>query len=290
MTETVLAEAAPAKVNVTLCVRGRRPDGYHELESLVVFAGVGDVVQLEPGLPLGLSVSGPRSAAVGDGTNLVLEAARAVGGFERGLRLGRFHLEKNLPVAAGLGGGSSDAAAALRLIRAANPDAGDGLDWAAIAARIGADVPVCLINRAAVMTGLGEQVTPLPHALPAAWMVLANPGIPLATPDVFRALAAPPLAAAVQPAVAPWLDSFEALLDYAVARPNDLEAVAVRLCPAIAEVQRALADLDGARLVRMSGSGPTCFALFDGAGSAVAGARRLGAAHPDWWVRAAPVS
>jgi 4-diphosphocytidyl-2-C-methyl-D-erythritol kinase len=242
---------------------------------------------LEVGAPLSLKVTGPRGAAIGSGRNIVLAAAEAARAADAGLVLGRFRLEKRLPVAAGLGGGSADAAAALRLIAAANPDRVAGLDWTALAASLGADVPVCHFGRPALMTGIGELVRPI-GVLPKLWLVLANPGVPLATADVFRALAASPLTRPPRPRTPlPDLGSPAALLSYLRERSNDLEAPAVKLCPLIAEVRMALAGLEGALLARMSGSGPTCFALFARKAAASAGAAALAAREPAWWVRAA---
>jgi 4-diphosphocytidyl-2-C-methyl-D-erythritol kinase len=285
----LLAETAPAKVNLTLRVLGRRPDGYHELESLVAFAGVGDEVMLTPGPELSLQVQGPGAPALASGPNLVQQAAEAVRTVAPSVRLGRFLLEKRLPVAAGLGGGSADAAAALRLIRAHNPELAAAVDWMAIAARIGADVPVCLVGQPAVMTGVGEQVQPV--SLPAGlWLVLANPGVPLATAHVFRALAAPALAPhAVLRSPPDVPASREGLLAYLRAGANDLEAPARALCPAVGVVLEALGALPGAELVRMSGSGPTCFAIFTRKAEVDSAADRLRVRHPDWWVAAAPL-
>jgi len=290
--EAWLVERAPAKVNLTLGVLGRRPDGYHELESLVAFAGIADVVTLVPGGRFGLEIAGPGATSLaGDGPNLIERAALAALKRAPDLTTGTFRLEKHLPVAAGIGGGSADAAAALRLIRRANPAIADRIDWQALAASIGADVPVCMASRASMMSGLGEQVFELP-ALPPLWIVLANPGIALATASVFASLgagplAAPPLAPRSRPACDAGLEGFIAWLRD---RPNDLEPAAGRLCADVTSVRDALAGLDGARLARMSGSGPTCFALFASAAEADAGAECLAAAHPGWWVRSAPLS
>ena len=180
-----LVARAPAKVNLTLRVLGRRADGYHELESLVVFADCGDRLTFTPGGVLALTLSGATASAAGaDADNLVLKAARALAAHMPDLILGAFHLEKNLPVAAGLGGGSSDAAAALRLIAQANKLAPDSPHLQAAARTTGADVPVCLDPRPRVMRGIGEQLSePLP--LPQLPAVLVNPSVALATKQVF---------------------------------------------------------------------------------------------------------
>ena len=288
--EAPFAELACAKVNLSLRVHGRRPDGYHELESLVAFAGgcAVDRVTLVPGGPLRLEVGGPGSGSLTDiQANLIIRAAEAALRLCPSLTLGAFQLEKHLPVAAGLGGGSADAAAALRLIRRANPAEAGSIDWLALAASIGADVPVCMASRVSRMAGIGERIEPFPD-LPPVWAVLANPGVALATRDVFQALGAPPLNS-VRPVRARTYDGLPALIVGLRDLPNDLEATAKRLCPVVADVCAALIRLDGSLLARMSGSGPTCFALFATAGAAAAAARSLRSAEPRWWVEAAPL-
>jgi 4-diphosphocytidyl-2-C-methyl-D-erythritol kinase len=266
---------APAKVNLALHVTGRRPDGYHLIDSLVVFADLGDEVRASAAPELSLTLRGPGAADVPAGEdNLMLRAALSFGP-GRGAHL---VLDKHLPVAAGLGGGSSDAAAALlelaRLWRLDLPPPADLL-------RLGADLPVCLLRRPARVGGIGERVAPL-DAVPPLHAVLANPGVALPTAAVFAALERrdnPPLDPLPAPgaAFAPWLR----------AQRNDLEAPAQRLAPVVAEVLAALAASPGAWLVRMSGSGATCFALYPEAGAAARAAAALSAARPGWWVRAA---
>lgn len=286
-----LAEFAPAKVNLTLHVLGRRADGYHEIESLVTFADVGDRLTLVPGETLALDTEGPTAAAAGEGgDNLVLKAARALAERVPGLKTGHFRLEKNLPVAAGLGGGSSDAAAALRLLVKVNGlSLGDERVRAAAKAT-GADVPVCLEPKARMMRGIGEILS-APVSLPELPAVLVNPGVAVPTKDVFAALAAPPLASP------PQADDFSeirsdaaALVSILDARRNDLEIPAIRIQTTIADVLKALQDSPGCLLARMSGSGATCFALFGSVGSAQDVAQRLQADHPKWWVRATSFS
>lgn len=284
-----VVELAAAKVNLSLRVFGRRPDGYHELDSLVAFASIGDRLTLELGGPLALETEGPGAADLAAADNLVLRAANAVVKRHPGLKLGTFRLEKHLPISAGLGGGSADAAAALRLLRRANPDLATAIDWPALAATIGADVPVCLLQRAARMTGVGEGVAPL-GLFPELWAVLANPRIPLSTAAIFSALNAPPLPAVPRHAPMPPLEDFGAVIGHLEHHPNHLEDTAIRLAPVIAEVRQALAGLEGACLARMTGSGPTCFALFAKAPDAESGAAKLAARHPDWWVTAARLS
>jgi len=274
------AEAAPAKVNLYLHLRGRRADGYHQLESLAVFPAVGDRLTAAPAGNLSLSVDGPFAAGLeGEADNLVLRAARALAGAGGIVPRAALSLEKNLPVASGIGGGSSDAAAALRLLSHLwGISVPDGL-----ALKLGADVPVCLQAPAPqLMAGIGEALTPA-SPLPPFWMVLVNPGAAVATGAVFAAVAerdCPPASPA------PDAMDFAALARWLEAQRNDLQAAAVSVCPAIADVLAALAD---APLARMSGSGATCFALHASEAAALAQAERIGAAKPAWWVVAAPV-
>jgi 4-diphosphocytidyl-2-C-methyl-D-erythritol kinase len=282
-----LVENAPAKVNLTLRVLGRRPDGYHDLESLVAFADAGDTLRLTPGEGLSLSVRGPNAGQAGpDADNLVLKAASALASSIVGVRLGSFELEKLLPVAAGLGGGSADAAAALRLLARANELRLDDARLYEAACAIGADVPVCLDPRARVMRGIGEILS-APLALPPLPAVLVNPGVAVATKDVF-ARWSPPAAPAP---LFDWtavgdLANRDQILRLLAYQPNDLEEPAMAVAPAIAETLTALRALPGCRLARMSGSGATCFALFSTAAEAILAAQSLSARHPQWWVRA----
>nr|WP_246731203.1 4-(cytidine 5'-diphospho)-2-C-methyl-D-erythritol kinase [Methylobacterium sp. 2A] len=282
----MLADRAPAKVNLTLHILGRRADdGYHALESLVAFAGTADRLTLDPAAPLGLTVSGPTAGPAGPtGDNLVLRAARHLAARVPGLRMGAFHLTKRLPVAAGIGGGSSDAAAALRLLARLN---GLPLDDAAVVAaarETGADVPVCLDPRARMMRGVGDEIgAPLDLApLPA---VLINPGVPVPTAPVFKALGlavGQSLPGAEHPTIDEGLGG-EALVAAIAPARNDLEPPALTVAPVIGTVLAALRER-GCRLARMSGSGATVFALFADRRGAVRAASGLRAAHPDWWV------
>jgi 4-diphosphocytidyl-2-C-methyl-D-erythritol kinase len=277
------AEKAPAKINLTLRVLGRRADGYHDIESLAAFAGVGDALTFTPGGDLALTVGGPTAAAAGDvADNLVLTAAHALAERVAGLRLGRFTLSKRLPVAAGLGGGSADAAAALRLLARANGLAPHDPRLMQAARATGADVPVCLDPRARLMRGIGDILSD-PVDLPRLFALLVNPGVAVATADVFAALAAPP-AGQSGPAALP--EGGAALLAEIAGGRNDLEAPAIELEPAIADALAVLRKLPGCRLARMSGSGATCFGLFDSSRAASAAARTLRVAYPTWWVRA----
>ena len=274
---------APAKVNLTLRILGIRADGYHELESLVAFAGLFDWLGFEPGLPLGLEVEGPNADQAGPpGDNLVLRAARALETRAPGIRTGHFRLVKHLPTAAGLGGGSADAAAALRALADANGMAPNDPRLVEAAAATGADVPVCLESRARLMSGVGEALGPL-LALPPLFAVLANPRVAAPTGAVFKAHdagAKPATASGALDADAPI--TIEAL----AASGNDLEPAARSVASEIGEALEALSRLEGARLVRMSGSGATCFALFNDLRAAATGALRMLERQPEWWAAA----
>jgi 4-diphosphocytidyl-2-C-methyl-D-erythritol kinase len=275
-----VTEFAPAKVNLCLHVTGRRADGYHLLDSLVVFAEVGDRVTATPAPGLALAIEGPEGAALSaDPDNLVLRAARVMGA---GAAL---TLWKALPVASGIGGGSADAAATLRAVARLT---GQALPDPAAVLALGADVPVCLQGHPVRMQGVGEVLTPLP-ALPPLWMVLANPRVPVSTPKVFAALTSrdnPPVLALPTEALRS-ANAFAAWL--ARETRNDLAAPARQLAPVLADVEAALAETSGCLLARMSGSGATYFGLFPGPDQAGAAARHLAASHPDWWIAEAPV-
>jgi 4-diphosphocytidyl-2-C-methyl-D-erythritol kinase len=281
----MLATRAPAKVNLTLHVLGRRPDGYHALESLVAFGATGDDLSLTPGA-LSLSVSGPTANAAGAGNdNLVLKAARALARRVPGLRMGAFHLTKRLPVAAGLGGGSADAAAALRLLARLNGLSRDDPAILAAASDTGADVPVCLASRARMMAGAGEVLGPALR-LPPLFAVLANPGVPVATAAVFQALALPEGGtASPHPAIEPATGA-AGLIQIIAGGRNDLETPAIALAPAIGEALASMRAAAGCRLARMSGSGATVFGLFDDGAASLATAKAIRRARPGWWVRA----
>jgi len=283
-----VTEVARAKVNLTLRVLGRRADGYHELESLVVFADIGDVVELTFAAAPAVSSHGPFGTAI-PGDDLVAQTVSRLIAAEPRLHLGTIAIEKNLPVAAGLGGGSADAAAALRALMRANPAFADKMDWRGLAAGLGADVPVCLANEPSLMWGIGEKVRPV-TGLPLLHAVLVYPGTP-ARPDktreVFRRLAAPAAPAQrTDPAPLPAFAGASDLIAYLHAHGNDLAAPARDLMPATSEVEAALAACSDCRLVRMSGAGPTTYGLFDTAQAAQSASRALTLAHPGWWVRA----
>ena len=285
------AERAPAKVNLTLRVIGRRLDGYHDIESLVVFAAAGasDTLTLTPARTLSLNVRGPTAKAAGaTDDNLVLKAARALAERVEDLKVGRFELSKQLPVAAGLGGGSADAAAALRLLARANRiSLGD--PRLTEAARVtGADVPVCLDPRPRIMRGIGDVLSD-PIDIPRLPAVLVNPAVAVPTKDVFAALhrAGQPQMprAANDDSPASYVQMSDLIAALAADR-NDLESPALAIQPVITDVLASLRALPGCRFARMSGSGATCFALFDSANAAIKGARTMRQANPTWWVRA----
>ena len=278
---------APAKVNLTLHILGRRDDGFHELDSVVAFAGCGDWLSFEPGAPLGLEVDGPAAAAAGPvGDNLILRAARALQERAPGVRLGRFRLRKTLPVAAGLGGGSSDAAAALRALADENGLALDDPRLIAAARATGSDVPVCLDPRARMMRGLGETLGP-PLRLPPLFAVLVNPGAAVATPAVFARLGlARGAPSGLGPSPTPPIGADRStVIGVLKEGRNDMQAGAGALAPSIPEVLAALSGVAGALLARMSGSGATCFALFADCRAAARAAHALKRDRPGWWVK-----
>lgn len=266
---------APAKVNLTLHVTGQRDDGYHLLDSLVVFADVGDRVRVMPADETTLEVTGPMADGVPtDETNLVMKAAKL---FDLPVAIS---LDKHLPVAAGVGGGSSDAAAtlfAMAELTGTNTIPEGAVD-------LGADVRVCLARQAARMRGIGEDVQPV-EGMPELYAVLANPGVAVSTPEVFKALE-DKHNLAMPKRIPRWRGGWSAI-DWIAKQRNDLEAPAIALAPVIADVLDALRALPGARFARMSGSGATCFALFEDRAEADFAAGQLADAHPDWWVTAA---
>lgn len=270
----IASELAPAKINLTLHVTGRRSDGYHLLDSLVVFTTIGDRLTARKLQGLSLSITGPESAGLGAGAdNLVLRAARLIGASDLALTL-----EKCLPLASGIGGGSSDAAACLRLVARLS---GLALPAPRAVLGLGADVPVCLTPQTCRMQGIGEAVTPVPE-LPPVWLVLVNPRVEVPTPQVFRALAQ--RENAPMPAVLPkWREAGD-LFEFLAAQRNDLQEPACQIAPQITQVLQALAQTKGCALSRMSGSGATCFGLFASQLEAERAAASLKAAAPGWWV------
>jgi 4-diphosphocytidyl-2-C-methyl-D-erythritol kinase len=270
-------EHAPAKINLFLHVGTKRADGFHPLQSLAVFTDMGDTLAMEPAPELSLRIEGPFAAGLdGEGDNLVLRAARALGPGGAALRL-----TKNLPVASGIGGGSSDAAAALRGLR---QSWGMQIDDAAlrdIAAGLGSDIPVCVDAVPSFMEGRGEILRAV-QALPRVAMMLVNPGVAVPTKDVFAALAERSGVDMTLPA-GRFGDTAD-LLRFLETTRNDLEAPARQIQPVIGEVLVAMAALPGALLTRMSGSGATCFGIFADDDCCVRAAALLKRSHPDWWI------
>jgi len=286
----MLVTRAPAKINLTLHVLGRRAaDGYHELESLVAFSGAGDTLSLTPGPALSLDICGPTAPAAGaSDDNLVLRAARNLAERIEGFALGAFRLVKRLPVAAGIGGGSSDAAAALRLLAQANGLAPDDPRLFDAARVTGADVPVCLAGQARMMRGAGESLGPLLR-LPLLPAVLINPGVPVETRPVFQRLGLQPGArvdGAAHPEIGCGAPAVELLAALAKCR-NDLEDAACLQAPVIVDALAVLRAARGCKLARMSGSGATCFAIFSTPRLAARAARAIRMQHPEWWVKTA---
>ena len=285
-----ICEAARAKVNLTLHMKGKRRDGYHELESLVVFADVSDELVFTPASEDRLSLEGPFAGLV-DGENLVLKAKRAFASWLGVTVSGDFLLKKNIPVAAGLGGGSSDAAATIRALLKAYDRDEDTKTFIRQSASIGADVPVCLQDSAAWMCGLGERVTPVSGLTPLP-ALLVNPRIKLSTAAVFKTLNAKPLQAeeaGPPPSFPGWRNPREAAVWLNEGR-NDLEAPAIALEPAVKKVLDALRRLDDCMLSRLSGSGPTCFGIFLSQDAAAEAASEMRRSYPNWWVQATTLS
>lgn len=272
---------APAKVNLTLHVVGKRDDGYHLLDSLVAFAGIGDSLEMENASELSLETVGPTAAQIPtEGENIVLKAARLLAAAAEITAGAAIRLTKRLPVAAGIGGGSADAAATLQgLIQLWNvtlpPER-----LLALALSIGADVPVCLAGKPTRMQGIGDVLSPAP-ALPPAWLILVNPMVPLHTPAVFKARSG--AFSPTDPLVESPIDA-QALADALAARRNDLTPPAVSIEPVVGEMLAAISATEKCLLARMSGSGATCFGLFAAEAEARAAAVRLQGLKPGWWI------
>ena len=279
-------EAAPAKINLALHVTGRRADGYHTIETLAVFTAFGDTVAVAAGDGAALEVEGPFAGALAgtpSADNLALRALAAFTAASGRATTARLQLTKRIPVAAGLGGGSADAAATLRLMERTGAAGVGAARLAAIAGALGADVPMCLMSKPLVARGTGETIAPV-AAMPALAVVLVHPGVPVSTRDVFAARQGPfggPLPAL--PArfgdaadVAAWLKSTR----------NDLSGPAARVAPQAAEAADLLATLDTCRFARMSGSGAAAFGIFATAADAELAAARIGKARPGWWTTA----
>jgi 4-diphosphocytidyl-2-C-methyl-D-erythritol kinase len=301
-------ERARAKINLALRIHGKRADGYHEIETLIAFADVADVVRVKRGhanapLRSGITVTGPYAAAIA-GENLMDRALALVEAAAPDLAPDlaslNIELEKHLPVAAGLGGGSADAAALLRALGQLFPDATAGIDWLALAGRLGADVPACFNDRPAIARGRGTELSAAPWMRPHPIVLINANAAPLEhkTPRVFRALAAGPCPPVVPMVLARRGDlhtpadmTHDQAYSWLRDERNDLEPPAAALMPEVARVLSALRDA-GAPLARLSGAGPTCFALFAPEQDAAANdlANRLMTTHPTWWVVSGTVS
>lgn len=282
--QPALTEAAPAKVNLYLHVTGRRDDGYHLLDSLVVFAGIGDTLSAESADTLSLQLRGPFAAALAsEPDNLVLRAAQSLAAAAGTTQGAALRLEKRLPVASGIGGGSADAAATLRLLRRLWQLPDDFGRLARIAEQLGADVPVCLGGRAARMQGIGERLE-APPSLPSCGVLLVNPGVAVATAEVFRTRQGPWSPAAVLP---PAWETVSAMADNLAQLRNDLQPAAISLQPVIGTVLATLEATSDCLLARMSGSGATCFGLYADTGAAQRAADAL--PDPAWWRWSGPL-
>jgi 4-diphosphocytidyl-2-C-methyl-D-erythritol kinase len=285
MPVTALKDIARIKVNLTLMIHGRRSDGYHELDSIVAFADEGDRLTLEAGAPPHVRVTGPFAAALA-GENLLDKTLALVKEHYPKLSLGAVTLTKNIPVAAGLGGGSADAAALLRLIGQANREAAAGVNWQALATGLGADVPVCMVSQAARMRGTGEKIEVLKDFTSMAAVIVNAPksAVPHGkTARIFSALGARQL----PPGFRPPPDTAGAAMtvpEIIAHHRNDLEPPARSLMPQVGAISDALGRCNGATVVRLSGAGPSCFALFPTDALAKKAAADIAAARPDWWV------
>jgi 4-diphosphocytidyl-2-C-methyl-D-erythritol kinase len=278
-----IAEHARAKINLTLRVLGRRADGYHLLESLIVFADIGDDVVFEPGAVPAVAMSGLYASAIA-GSNLADTALQALAAADPILSLGRVSIDKRLPIAAGIGGGSADAAAVLRAVRRINP--ANGVDWERLAASLGADVSVCLADRSSLVWGVGEHVEPV-EGLPRLHAVLVCPqsASPFGkTKSVFKQLSLPEVGTETPPAALPAFPDVAALIAYMRGVGNDLRGPAHAVLPDSAAAEAALSAQPDCLYVSLSGAGPTSFGIFPDAARAAASAEHMRARHPDWWI------
>lgn len=279
---TTVRVFAPAKVNLTLHVTGKRDDGYHLIDSLVAFAPVGDMLSIMPSDAMWLKVDGPEAEGVPEGLdNFALRAGILAAASERV----SIKLTKHLPAASGVGGGSSDAAAAYRAVHAYRDLPQPTLESVGETYRrcllaLGADVPMCLTPRPQRAQGIGEQLEFV--ALPPLPAVLVNPRVPVSTPDVFRELTYQDNSP--MPDLLPDFHTPSDLIGWLAEQRNDLEAPAIRIAPVIAEVLSAISASDGCNLARMSGSGATCFGLYKTAEACNAAERDVRAQYPDWWI------
>jgi 4-diphosphocytidyl-2-C-methyl-D-erythritol kinase len=281
-----IVETAPAKINLALAVTGRRPDGYHLLDTIAVFSDIGDRIEVAPADTLSLEITGPFASGLsGLSDNLVTRAAGALceAAFGEGSAPGTdIRLDKQLPVASGIGGGSADAAATLRALNRLWR-----LDWtidrlADVGIRVGADVPMCLVSRPLRARGIGEDIAPLP-VFPALPLVLVNPGVAVSTAAVFAELAVRRSPALPGPT---GIADIAGAVAYLGGTVNDLEAPALRIAPGIDNALNALRASPGCLLARMSGSGATCFGIFRNSPHAKSAETRIASAEAGWWVRA----
>lgn len=274
---------APAKINLCLHVTGKRDDGYHLLESLIVFADIGDDLEVHTSDSIGLELRGPQAGILGsDQTeNLIIRAARMLHPFAKQQHGARFVLTKNLPVASGIGGGSSDAASAIRLLESAWDLQIEEDQRSELLVTLGADVPVCYLGLSAVARGIGEILTPVDH-LPEMYVVLANPGVAVATGAIFKRLSS--FDKPVSEKFAHESHSFGHFVELLGGAFNTLERPALEVEPTISTVLDALRATAGCALARMSGSGATCFGLFEDPHMARVASEQLRITHPDWWI------
>ncbi len=283
----VVSSFAPAKINLSLQVLCKRQDGYHILNSLVVFADFGDTLELDITKPLGLSVEGMPLGIRGE--NLVLKAAHNLAQLEPQVKLGHFHLIKRLPIAAGLGGGSADAAAALRLLAEVNGLNLDHPNLFKAAQGTGADVPVCLTSKPRFMGGIGDELGSVLNLTPL-FAVLVNPRVEVSTADVFRELNVPTHSsiqhASTKEAMPEFTTNRAELMRWLLTTQNDLQMPAAKLCPEIVRVLSALEVTYQPQIIRLSGSGATCFALYETHVASIEAAYRIETNYTDWWVKA----
>lgn len=285
----MFSELAKAKINLTLEVVGKRRDGYHELNSLVAFASYGDCLTFQEGEKEDLVISGPFAFGL-EGENLILKAANFITSSYPDVQSGVFSLDKRLPVASGIGGGSADAAAALRLLSSQISGGLEGLDYAEIARALGADIPVCIEQKPVMMSGIGDILKPIEGLVPLH-AVLVNPGVPVSTGEIFRRLNASEIIEDEGSQVAlPAFSTLDDVLGYMTKHGNDLQAVAEDIEPAVVEVIKALQEQEGYRIARMSGSGATCFGIYENDAQAQKAASEISKSYESWWVQPCIIS
>jgi len=282
-----LHETAWAKVNLSLTVLGRRLDGYHELSSVVGFCDQGDQLILSPGPGFDLRVGGMFASSI-DGENLISRVARALVSDFGIDDIGVLHLEKNLPVGAGIGGGSADAAAFLRLMERRFDLAFSGDEQMCFGKRFGADVPVCLRSKPAFMSGIGDLVHPL-EEFPSMGILLVNPGVNISTSSIFQGLDCSQIEADFKRKGMPLVpsegfDCVSGVVNMLREHPNDLLGPCLKEAPIVGHVLEVIDDVPECQIARLSGSGATCFGLFQSFEEARVGAQILKEQHKDWWV------